>query len=123
MDNIEETIKEVVFNVVNENRGEAEKISQIEDYQNLNVDLGLPSLALARMVAILQIKLGVDPFAQQVSITDVRTVADLCNAYRKAISGAQNEEVKPAQTASADRGMVRAETRREAAKKRRKRAG
>ena len=43
---------------------------------------------LARIVASLEMKLDVDPFAEDVAITSIRTVGDLCNAYEKATRGA-----------------------------------
>src|SRR5262249_49668132 len=48
---------------------------------NLSMNLGLTSLDLAFLVAELEVELGVDPFAQRASITGVRTVDDLVNAY------------------------------------------
>ena len=51
----------------------------------LNATLGLSSLDLALLVAELEIKLGVDPFAKLISITSVRTVDDLVRAYRSAV--------------------------------------
>jgi acyl carrier protein len=51
---------------------------------NLNAELGLTSLDLAFLVAELEAELGVDPFAQRASITSVRTVNDLVNAYHDA---------------------------------------
>ncbi len=47
-------------------------------------DLGLDSLDFAQLVAVLEDRLGVDPFAVT-AITSVRTVADLVGAYRRAM--------------------------------------
>lgn len=47
-------------------------------------EIGFRSLDLARIMAMLELRLGVDPFAQLVPITSVRTVGDLCRAYRLA---------------------------------------
>ena len=49
--------------------------------QTLVDDLGLRSLDLARIIAKLELKLGVDPFAEMVAVTSIRTVGDLCAAY------------------------------------------
>jgi hypothetical protein len=46
---------------------------------------GLTSLDLATVVAELESALGVDPFARIVSITSVRSVDDLVEAYQKAL--------------------------------------
>ncbi len=56
-------------------------VSEIHDEDTFVEDLGLKSLDLARMVAMLELKLGVDPFAELVSITSIRTVGDLHAAY------------------------------------------
>jgi acyl carrier protein len=50
--------------------------------QSLLDDLGLESMDLAELVATLEVELGSNPFAESVAISDVRTVADLCAAYR-----------------------------------------
>lgn len=46
-------------------------------------DLGFESLDVAQLVATLELELGVDPFATT-AVSGVRTVADLCAAYRRA---------------------------------------
>lgn len=56
--------------------------------RRLITDLGLKSLDLAQLVALLEYSLRVDPFARLVSITDVRTVGDLCLAYEKCLAAA-----------------------------------
>ena len=47
----------------------------------LILDLGLTSLMLARLIMELGSKLGADPFSELCHISEVRTVADLINAY------------------------------------------
>lgn len=54
----------------------------IGDEMNLNSDLGLSSLDLAALVAVLDQRFRRSPFRQEVAITSVRSVADLCAAYR-----------------------------------------
>lgn len=54
---------------------------------HLIADLGLKSLDLAHLVAVLESKLGVDPFARLIPITSVRSIDDLCAAYRKCLAG------------------------------------
>ncbi|MEV0092291.1 phosphopantetheine-binding protein [Streptomyces sp. NPDC050738] len=49
------------------------------------VELGLNSLFLAQLLIQLELELGVDPFEDRFSITDMRTVRDLVNAYEKAL--------------------------------------
>jgi acyl carrier protein len=48
---------------------------------SLLVAIGLISLDLAALIATLQTRLKADPFFSAKSITDVRTVGDLCRAY------------------------------------------
>jgi acyl carrier protein len=43
--------------------------------------LGFGSLELARVIAELELELDVEPFIEAFAITDVRTVADLCQAF------------------------------------------
>lgn len=47
------------------------------------VATGLTSLDLAALVAKLERRWKVDPFLEAMSITEVRTVADLCRAYQQ----------------------------------------
>ena len=65
----------------------AERDSDVEAIHGgdkLNAVLGLTSLDLATVVAELDAALGVDPFARIVSITSIRTVDDLVEAYLRA---------------------------------------
>ena len=48
---------------------------------------GLTSLDLAAVIAMLETRWGVDPFLEHVPITEVRTVGELCEAYRMCASG------------------------------------
>lgn len=50
------------------------------------VDIGFKSIDLARIVAVAEIRLGVDPFETR-PITDIRTVGDLCRVYEDALAG------------------------------------
>jgi acyl carrier protein len=49
---------------------------------DLLVDTGLASLDLAALVARLERTWQVDPFLEAVAITEIRTIGDLCRAYR-----------------------------------------
>ena len=49
---------------------------------DLLVATGLGSLDLAALVAKLERIWKVDPFLEAVAITEIRTVGDLCRAYR-----------------------------------------
>ena len=56
----------------------------IHGADTLNGVLGLSSIDLAIVVAELEFALGVDPFSKIISITSVRSVDDLVEAYLKA---------------------------------------
>lgn len=58
----------------------------------LTGDLGLRSLDLAHVIAILEAELRADPFARLVPITSIRTVGDLVEAYRKCLAGEPTEQ-------------------------------
>ena len=85
-------------------------VDTLRDESRLVDDLGLKSLDLARVVAKLELTLGVDPFARLVPITSIRTVGDLCAAYAKCLSPSAGDA---ADSPSADvlAGKVRAAAR------------
>ena len=64
----------------------------IHGADTLNGVLGLSSIDLAIVVAELEFALGVDPFSKIVSITSVRSVDDLVEAYLKAYLPQQPED-------------------------------
>lgn len=53
----------------------------VERHHRLVDGLGLESLDLAHLIAALERRLHADPFLRLVSITSIRTVGDLCDAY------------------------------------------
>jgi acyl carrier protein len=53
----------------------------------LGDDLGLASLDLAELIAVLELELNTDPFKTLVSITSVRTFGDLRDAYLRSLIG------------------------------------
>jgi acyl carrier protein len=79
--NKRETVKAVLLEIVNEVTKPAEEIEDLDEQQLLVDQLGLTSLDLARLVAVLEMELDTDPFSDEVPITGVRTVGDLLNAY------------------------------------------
>jgi acyl carrier protein len=63
------------------------------DTEPLSVDdalfeIGLNSLTLAQLLIQLEAEFGVDPFDGESSITDMRTVGDLVEAYERALASA-----------------------------------
>ena len=57
------------------------------DEDDLLMATGLTSLDMAALVARLEQRWKVDPFLEAVPITEIRTIADLCRAYRDVING------------------------------------
>jgi acyl carrier protein len=80
MEDVEQVVVDVVGGVARE---KSASIESVEADQTLVDDLGLRSLDLARIIAKLELKLGVDPFAEMVAVTSIRTVGDLCAAYAR----------------------------------------
>ncbi|MBX9789163.1 MAG: hypothetical protein K2Y37_09640 [Pirellulales bacterium] len=104
MQNPEQLIHFVVRRII-EQKGQP--APTIENHQRLTADLGLESLDVAKVVAVLEVELEVDPFAQLVAITDVRTVGDLAEAYRRALAGETAATAEPALDASRQRAAAR----------------
>jgi acyl carrier protein len=97
MDEVKEAILRVLRGVVREKSPEIETIAPD---QALVEDLGLTSLDLARIIAKLELKLGVDPFSSLVPVTSIRTAGDLCAAYAKCF--VEDDASAEAEDAAAD---------------------
>ncbi len=76
-----ENIRDIVVEAVREQARETSDGREFDEDTKLHAELGLKSLALAALVATLEHTLRVDPFADFVSITSIRTVGDLVAAY------------------------------------------
>ncbi|GAA1602434.1 acyl carrier protein [Actinoplanes couchii] len=76
--NRRETVMTALLEIVNEVAG---PVDHLDEDQSLVDQLGLESLHLARLVAVLEMELDTDPFTAEVPITSVRTVGDLLRAY------------------------------------------
>jgi acyl carrier protein len=79
---IEQTIRLAIADVLRRRGHEVPPF----DEDALLVATGLTSLDLAALIARLEQRWKVDPFLEAVPITEVRTVADLCRAYRDFIN-------------------------------------
>lgn len=108
MEDVESTVREVVLEVARRRKPE---IQGLEPEQRLTVDLGLKSLDVAQVVAVLEDRLEMDPFSELVAITSVETVGDLTAAYRKCHEGGGSED----RPASVEEGSGRAQARSAAA--------
>jgi acyl carrier protein len=79
MKRTDEVIYDVLTRIIEE---EGLTPSNISDEARLVDDLGLKSQHLARILAVLELELDVDPFASgQIPITRIQTVGDLCAIY------------------------------------------
>ena len=99
-------VHEVVLTVAKKHGGGLEVVRNSDKL----VDLGLQSLDLAQIVAKLEMKTGLDPFMELVSITSVRTVGDLWAAYVGASTGVASSD------ADVSSGLDRAARRQNSAK-------
>jgi acyl carrier protein len=78
MNDLKQTVYKTIQRVA---KSKSLEIETIHDHDALVDNLGLKSLDLARITAILELQLDADPFAELVSLTSIRTVGDLCAAY------------------------------------------
>ena len=79
---IEETIHRVIVELL-EDSG---RPTQVFDEEDDLISTGLTSMDMAALVARLARKWKIDPFLEMKSITEVRTVGDLCRAYQDCIN-------------------------------------
>jgi acyl carrier protein len=100
LDELKTTIDNVLLTIVRE---KSPDVAEILPNQSLVEDLGLRSLDLARIIAKLEMKLGVDPFAELVSITSIRTAGDLVAAYAKCFEEEEEEDAAAEQPAEQPR--------------------
>ena len=75
---IERTVHRTIEEVLRRSDREVPAFGSEDDI----IATGLTSLDLASVVALLGREWQVDPFLQHRSITEVRTVGDLCRAYQ-----------------------------------------
>ena len=67
-------------------------VGPITDDMKLNANLHMTSLQVARLVAVLEGKIGIDPFTEYTAITSIRSVGDLIGAYVGCASGEKSTE-------------------------------
>src|SRR5262245_29907306 len=103
-DPLQRTIHALILRIVQEKYPET---VGVENGQGLTAGLGLDSLDIARIIAVLELQLGVDPFASLFAITDMRTVGDLCAAYRTALCSSEGASSESSFAASIQRAEAR----------------
>lgn len=58
----------------------------LKDSTEIVDELGFSSLTVAALIATLEEEFGIDPFQDEdVMITDIRTIRDLCNVYENCL--------------------------------------
>ena len=78
MNDLETAVCQTILQIARERN---QSLTEVSLQHTLIADLGLSSLDLAELVALLEMKTGKDPFSNDVSISTVKTVGDLCRAY------------------------------------------
>lgn len=115
MSQVKSVVHEVLRSVAEE---ESLEVGELGGDEKLVEDLGFRSLTMARILAILEGRLGVDPFSKTVSVTSIRTVEDLCGAYQQCLAGDDALATEAETTPHLARSRERAASRREAARSR-----
>ncbi len=115
MSEVKSVVHEVLRTVAEE---ESLSVTEIRGDEKLVEDLGFRSLTMARILAILEGRLGVDPFSKTVAVTSIRTVDDLCGAYEQCLSGDDEAAAGADEVPHMNRSRERAASRREAARSR-----
>jgi len=77
---IERTIHEEILHLLEER---AKVLPAISNAHELQADLGFASADLVQLLTALSTKLLADPFKHSLSLTEVRTVGVLCQAYQQ----------------------------------------
>lgn len=80
-DKIIGVLKDILLAKSMESEASGEDLEILPRHELTN-DLGLKSLDLAELVATLELETGIDPFARDNAVTDVRTVEDLLQVYQ-----------------------------------------
>ncbi len=104
LETVEQVVNEVIVKVAREKKLE---LDRVHSSQKLVGDIGFKSIDLARIIAIMEIKLSVDPFSKLVPFTSIQTVGDLCDAYQLCFADDQDAACKPDFERSESRGEAR----------------
>ncbi|TGA95332.1 phosphopantetheine-binding protein [Streptomyces sp. MZ04] len=83
-----DTTKKIVIENLTDLLQEAEVEHGEIAESDLLTGVGLSSLLLARLIIQLELETGIDPFAEDLLISDVRTVKDLIDAYHSRLQSA-----------------------------------
>jgi acyl carrier protein len=87
MSEINEVIERVIRTIAEQRKL---TLPPLKPHTEIVDELGFTSWAVAALIANLEDELGVDPFQdEEVSITDIRTIGDLCEVYENCLMGAR----------------------------------
>jgi acyl carrier protein len=75
-----EKILDAIAEIVAQNHMQARALT---DSDGLHEDLGFASLDVAQLIAVLEMELGVDPFARGASLEEIGTVGKLVALYER----------------------------------------
>ena len=78
--NTREAIHGAIAEIIAQNRMQPRALA---DSDGLHRDLGFASLDVAQLIAVLEIELGVDPFACGASLKEIGTVGQLVALYER----------------------------------------
>jgi len=78
MSEVFKTLQEIVAEV---QRQQNYPVVEVSDSSELVNDLGFQSLDIAQLIAMLEVKLDVDPFSNGATLGSVITAGDLCQLY------------------------------------------
>jgi acyl carrier protein len=79
-----EKIHNAIAEIVAQNRMQPRALA---DSDGLQQDLGFASLDVAQLIAVLEMDLGVDPFARGASLKEIGTVGKLVALYEQHLAG------------------------------------
>ncbi len=82
MDEVKEIINKVIKEIQEQ---QFYRTMELNEKIRIVKDLGFKSLDVAELIAILEMELGVDPFSEDISIMEVRTIGDLYTAYQSSV--------------------------------------
>jgi acyl carrier protein len=104
---IEQTIREAIVARLERRHGSRPLVTPEQTLESLGID----SLDVHELVDDLEIKIHLNPFERAWSVNDMRTVHDLCRAYRAA-AGDTSADAAPDETLLASRRRAEARRRR-----------
>jgi acyl carrier protein len=82
MDDLAEKIKHAIREIQEQ---QGYRIVELDDKMDILNTLGFQSLDIAQLIAMLELDLGVDPFSNGASLSELTTIKNLYEIYNEAI--------------------------------------